>query len=123
MYVLFDDSGKFKAEKIFSNADTTMQVESATGRRSKIRKNNVLFEFASPEPAILLEQAEALAADFDVDFLWEMAPQDDFTVEDFAEEYFGHTPSAVEKAGLLFASIGAVKGYLDPPQRTFLKPP
>lgn len=103
MYVLFEDSGKFKAEKIFSDADSTMQVESATGKRSKIRKNNVFFEFAQPEPAALLEQAEQLAAEFDIDFLWECAPKDEFLAVDFAEDYFGHPPSAVEKAALIFA--------------------
>lgn len=107
MYVLFEDSGKFKAEKIFSDAETTMQVESATGKRSKIRKNNVFFEFAQPEPATLLEQAELLAADFDIPFLWECAPKEEFNVVDFAEEYFGHSPSAVEKTALIFAMHNA----------------
>ncbi|HJH24672.1 MAG TPA: RNB domain-containing ribonuclease [Paenalcaligenes hominis] len=107
MYVLFEDSGKFKAEKIFSDADTTMQVESATGKRSKIRKNNVFFEFAQPEPAALLEQAEQLAADLDIQFLWECAPQDEFNAVDFAEDYFGHPPSAVEKTALILALHGA----------------
>ena len=121
MYVLFEDSGKFKAEKIFSDADTTMQVESATGKRSKIRKNAVFFEFAAPEPATLLEQAEALAASFDIDFLWEMAPQEDFSVEDFAEDYFGHTPNAVEKTGLLFA-LHAAPAYFHKRGRGLYKP-
>ena len=103
MYVLFEDSGKFKAEKIFADADTTMQVESASGKRSKIRKNNVFFEFAQPDPATLLEQAEQLAAEFDIDFLWECAPKDEFLAVDFAEDYFGHPPSAVEKTALIFA--------------------
>ena len=107
MYVLFEDSGKFKAEKIFSDAETTMQVESATGKRSKIRKNNVFFEFAQPEPAALLEQAEQLAADLDIHFLWECAPQDEFNAVDFAEDYFGHPPSAVEKTALILALHGA----------------
>lgn len=50
MYVLFEDSGKFKAEKIFSQADTTLQVESATGKRSKIRKNNVFLSLVRLSP-------------------------------------------------------------------------
>ncbi|WP_269901250.1 ribonuclease catalytic domain-containing protein [Paenalcaligenes faecalis] len=107
MYVLFEDSGKFKAEKIFADADSTMQVESASGKRSKIRKNNVFFEFAQPDPTTLLEQAEQLAAEFDVDFLWECAPKEEFSAIEFAEDYFGHTPSAVEKTALIFALHGA----------------
>lgn len=103
MYVLFEDSGKFKAEKIFSESESTLQVESITGKRSKIRRNNVFFEFTAPEPAELLSQAQSMAADLDIRFLWECAPQEDIAAVDFAEDYFGHTPNAVEKAALIFA--------------------
>lgn len=103
MHVLYEDSGNFKAEKIFSESDSTLQVESASGKRSKIKKANVLFSFEQPEPAALLEQAQALAATQEIDFLWECAPQEEFDASVFAQEYFGHTPSAVEKAGLIFA--------------------
>lgn len=107
MYVLYEDSGKLKAETIFSQADASLQVESATGKRSKIKRNTVLFEFEQPPPAQLLEQAQALAAELDIDFLWECAPQDEFEASALAEEYFGHPPSAVEKAALIMALGGA----------------
>src|SRR5690554_2131407 len=103
MYVLYEDSGNFKAEKVFSKTDASMQVEADTGRRSKIKTSNVLFHFDAPAPPDMLEQAQALADDFDLDFLWECAPQDDIDAVDFAQEYFGHPPSAVEKAALIFA--------------------
>ncbi|MBP6019900.1 MAG: RNB domain-containing ribonuclease [Burkholderiaceae bacterium] len=103
MYVLYEDSGNFKAEKIFSQADTTMQVESESGKRSKIKNSSVLFQFDAPAPAALLEQARALAATLEIDFLWECAPQEEFEAANFAADYFGHTPSAIEKAGLIFA--------------------
>lgn len=103
MYVLYEDSGNFKAEKIFSQADTTMQVESESGKRSKIKNASVLFQFNTPAPAALLEQARELADTLEVDFLWECAPQEEFDTAVFAEDYFGHPPSAVEKAALIFA--------------------
>src|SRR5690606_20607928 len=103
MYVLYEDSGNFKAEKIFSSSDSTLQVESETGKRSKIKKNTVLFEFSQPAPAELLTQARELAETFEVDFLWECTPQEEFEAAVFAEEYFGHPPTAVEKAALIFA--------------------
>ncbi|NYT66610.1 RNB domain-containing ribonuclease [Alcaligenaceae bacterium] len=103
MYVLYEDSGNFKAEKIFSQADSTMQVESESGKRSKIKSASVLFQFDTPAPAALLEQAHALAATLEIDFLWECTPQEEFEAATFAADYFGHTPSAVEKAGLIFA--------------------
>src|SRR5690554_212636 len=103
MYVLYEDSGNFKAEKIFSQSDSSMQVESESGKRSKIKNASVLFSFDQPSPAQLLEQGNALALTLDVDFLWECAPQEEFAAADFAEEYFGHPPSAPEKAALIFA--------------------
>lgn len=103
MYVLFEDSGNFKAEKVFSEAETTLHVESDTGRRRKIKASSVLFKFDKPGPAELLEQAQSMADQFDIDFLWECAPQEDIDAAEFAEEYFGHPPSAVEKAALIFA--------------------
>lgn len=103
MYVLYEDSGAFKAEKIFSQSDSTLQVESESGKRSKIKTAHVLFQFDQPAPQALLEQAHALADTLEIDFLWECAPQDEFEAIAFAQEYFGHPPSAVEKAALIFA--------------------
>src|SRR5690606_16461641 len=103
MYVLYEDSGNFKAEKIFSQSDSTMQVESESGKRSKIKNASVLFDFERPDPAALLAEATDLAATLDIPFLWECAPQDEFEAASLAEDYFGHPPSAVEKAAVIFA--------------------
>ena len=69
MHVLYEDAGKLKAETIFSEADTSLQVESASGKRSKIKRNAVLFTFDRPAPDGLLPAAEALAATLDAGFL------------------------------------------------------
>ncbi len=103
MYVLYDDNGNFKAERIFSQSDSTMQVESESGKRSKIKNASVLFSFEQPAPAAMLEQAHALAKTLEIDFLWECAPQEEFDSATFAQDYFGHPPTSVEKAGLIFA--------------------
>ncbi|MGB3289495.1 MAG: ribonuclease catalytic domain-containing protein [Burkholderiaceae bacterium] len=103
MYVLYEDSGNFKAEKIFSQSDSTMQVESESGKRSKIKNASVLFHFDQPAPAALLEQGQALAQTLEIDFLWECAPQEEFDAATFAQDYFGKPPSAVEKAAVIFA--------------------
>src|SRR5690606_14108231 len=103
MYVLYEDSGNFKAAKIFSRAKSTMQVESESGKRSKIKNASVLFEFESPAPAELLKQAEAQANEIEIDFLWDCTPQEEVEAAAFAEDYYGHPPTAVEKAALIFA--------------------
>ncbi|MGB3836800.1 ribonuclease catalytic domain-containing protein [Castellaniella sp.] len=110
MHVLYEDAGKLKAETIFSEADTSLQVESASGKRSKIKRNNVLFTFEQPTPERLLPEAEALAGTLEPDFLWEVAPQEEFEAADLAEDYFGHAPSAIEKTALILA-LSAAPAY------------
>jgi len=107
MYLFYEDDGDFKAGHILSETDASLQVESATGKRSKIKRANALFTFDSPEPQTLLEQAQAAAQEIDLDFLWECAPQEDFEAPALAADYYGHAPGAVEKAALLLRVHGA----------------
>jgi len=102
MFVLYEESNQFKAGLIKSQADSTLQVESESGKRSKIKQSTCILTFSSPEPATLLEQASAQANEIDLDFIWEVAPEDEFDIQDLAREYYGHEPSAVETAALLF---------------------
>ena len=89
MFVVFEENSQFKAEKILTEADTTLQVESASGKRSKIKRNNVLFTFNDREPEGMVQEAQVIAQDIDVQFLWEICPNEDFSVEQLAIEYFG----------------------------------
>ncbi len=106
MYVFYEDDGSFKAGNILSETDASLQVESESGKRSKIKRANTLFTFASPEPAVLMRAAAALAEGIDLAFLWECAPQEEFDAPALAAEYFGHAPSAVEQAALLMCLHG-----------------
>ncbi|MGE4339106.1 MAG: RNB domain-containing ribonuclease, partial [Pigmentiphaga sp.] len=101
MHVLFEDDGAFKPATILSEADTTLQVEAVSGKRSKIKKNTVVLRFEQPSPDQILAQAQATGADLDPTFLWEVAPQEEFDAADLAREYFGHDPSAVETCAML----------------------
>lgn len=101
MYVLYEEDGAFKTGHIMAETDATLQVESESGKRSKIKRANCLFTFASPEPAVLMPQAEALSAEIDLPFLWECAPDDEFDIDTMGAEYFGHAPSTIEKTSLL----------------------
>ncbi|MDB5776592.1 MAG: ribonuclease [Herbaspirillum sp.] len=102
MNLLFEESGDFKAGVMFSQQGESYQVEMASGKRAKIKARDVLLQFAAPAPAALIEQAQQIAADIDLDFLWEVAGQDEFAFADLGAEYFGHAPLPPEAAGLLF---------------------
>jgi len=107
MYGFFEDDGDFKAGRILSEADASVQVELPSGKRSKIKRANVLFRFDAPDPEALLDQARAAAAEIDLDFLWQCAPQADFLASELAADYYGHAPTPCEHAGVLLRLHGA----------------
>ena len=107
MQLLFDDDGSFKAGTVLAATDSSFQVETASGKRAKVRASHVLLRFDSPAAAALLPQAQEAAEQIDVGFLWECAPQQEFGFEELAREYFGHAPSAVEAAAILLRLHGA----------------
>ena len=78
MHLIFEEDGHFKAGSILSETDATAQVETASGKRSKIKTANILLRFAAPAPTEVMAEAETLTAELDADFLWEAAGTDGF---------------------------------------------
>jgi exoribonuclease-2 len=107
MNLFFEESGDFKAGAVLSQQGEAYQVEMQTGKRTKVKAKDVLLQFASPEPAQLLTEAQAVAGDIDLDFLWEVAGQEEFGFAELGTEYFGHDPKPHEAAGLLLKLHGA----------------
>jgi exoribonuclease-2 len=101
MNLFFEESGDFKAGAVLSQQGEAYQVEMQTGKRTKVKAKDVLLQFASPEPATLLNDAHAIADEIDLDFLWEVAGEEEFGFADLGTEYFGHDPKPHEAAGLL----------------------
>ncbi len=101
MNVLFEEDGAFKAGSIMADQNTSFQVELPTGKRSKVKAANVLLRFATPAAGDLLANAEQEAASMDTQFLWETCGDGEFGFEEFAKDYFGATPSAVQSTALL----------------------
>ncbi|MBB3213784.1 exoribonuclease-2 [Herbaspirillum sp. Sphag1AN] len=101
MNLFFEESGDFKAGSVLSQQGEAYQVELITGKRSKVKAKDVVLQFATPAPAVLVEQAQAIAQEIDLDFLWEVAGQEEFAFADLGTEYFGHPPLPHEAAGLL----------------------
>ena len=89
MNALFEDGGKFHAGRVMSETDTSLQIELASGKRSKVKAANVLLRFAQPEPEALLGAAEQIAREIDLDLAWEFAPEGEFAFAELARDYFG----------------------------------
>ncbi|HYD80577.1 MAG TPA: RNB domain-containing ribonuclease [Paucimonas sp.] len=101
MNLFFEESGDFKAGAVLSQQGEAYQVELPTGKRTKVKARDVMLQFASPSPAELLAEAHKQAEDIDIDFLWEVAGEEEFGFADLGAEYFGHAPLPAEAAGLL----------------------
>lgn len=107
MNLFFEESGDFKAGAVLSQQGEAYQVEMQSGKRTKVRAKDVLLQFAAPDPTQLLAEAQRIADEIDLGFLWEVAGQDEFGYAELGSEYFGHDPKPPEAAGLLLKLQGA----------------
>jgi exoribonuclease-2 len=101
MNVLFEEDGAFRAGSVLADNVTSLQIELASGKRSKVKAANILLRFAAPAPGELLERAETEAEGIDIDFLWEVCGEQEFGFEDLAAEYHGAKPDSVQAAAVL----------------------
>ena len=106
MFVLFEDTGKFLAGRILSEADSSLQVELDSGKRVKVKAANALLKFDKPAPADLVASASALSQTIELELAWEFASDDEFGFADLARDYFSadaSKPAALlEQAAALF---------------------
>jgi len=101
MYVLFEETGKFLAGRVMSEAEASAQVELDSGKRVKVKAAQMLLKFDKPAPAALLNEATALAQTIELDLAWEFAPEEEFGFADLATDYFSSGATAVQQAAAL----------------------
>jgi exoribonuclease II len=103
MFLLFEEDGGFKTGTILADNDASLQVETVSGKRAKIKAASVLLRFKEPAANTLLDAAAALAEGVEAEFLWECASDGEFSFLDLARDYYGHEASPVEATALLLA--------------------
>ena len=101
MYVLFEETGKFLAGRIMSEAEASAQVELDSGKRVKVKAAQMLLKFEKPAPAALLSEATVLAQTIELDLAWEFAPEEEFGFADLATDYFSSSATTVQQAAAL----------------------
>ena len=107
MFAIFEDGGKFLGGRILSEAETTAQIELESGKRVKVKRAQIVLSFDKPSPAELLQEAGQLATDVDVQLLWEFAPENKFSFQDVAKDYFQDPATLVQQAATLLALFQA----------------
>lgn len=106
MNIFYEESGQFKVAKIVQKTDSSYQVDTQHGKRTKVKTNSVFTEFDGDMTAFL-ETAQNQATEIDTDLLWEVCNEDEFSAQSIAEEYFGHTPNQIELAATLISLYAA----------------
>lgn len=101
MNVFFEEDGSFKAGSVLADNNTSLQVETQHGKRSKIKESAVLIRFQHAPLAQFMAEAQKVAAGIDPAFLWECCGELEFSFEQLGREYFGRDPRPDELAGLL----------------------
>ena len=85
MNVFYEEDGSFKVASVMSESDAALQVESASGKRSKIKAANVLLRFDGALQGFM-EAASQEAENLETDFLWECCGEPEFSFNDLAKE-------------------------------------
>ncbi len=111
MFVLFEETGKFLAGRILSEADSSLQVELDSGKRVKVKAVNALIRFEKPAPAEFMAAGQKLSEDIELELAWEFASDDEFSFADLARDYFSADPSKPatleQQAAALFCLFNA----------------
>ena len=93
MFVLFEETGKFLAGRILSEADSSLQVELDSGKRVKVKAVNALLKFEKPAPAELIAAAQKLKEYIELELAWEFASDEEFGFAELARDYFSADPA------------------------------
>ena len=99
MNVFYEEDGSFKVGSVMSENPGSLQIESLSGKRSKIKTANVLLRFDAAL-AGFMDAAQAEAETLETEFLWECCGEPEFGFEALAKDYYGHAPSPVQSAAV-----------------------
>ncbi len=97
MNVFYEEDGHFRVASVMTETAGALQIESQSGKRSKLKANNVLLRFEG-EMNGFIEVANAEAATLDIDFMWECCGESEFGFAEFAADYYGRKPTSIEAA-------------------------
>jgi len=100
MNVLYEEDGALKAATVLADQNTSLQIETPHGKRTKIKSSHVLMRFAAPGAAELMAGAGGEAEQIPLDFLWEASGEAEFGFDELAAEYFGAAASAHQRAAV-----------------------
>ena len=111
MNLVYEEGGDIKVATVQSASGSgdaeSWQATSLSGKKIKLKAKEVWLRFDKPEAQVLMDQAQLLSKEIDLQFLWDCAPEDEFSLTDVALEYFGPQANISQQVALAIALQGA----------------
>ena len=111
MNLVYEEGGDIKVATVQSASGSgdaeSWQATSLSGKKIKLKAKEVWLRFDKPEAQVLMDQAQLLSKEIDLQFLWDCAPEDEFSLIDVAFEYFGPQANISQQVALAIALQGA----------------
>jgi len=111
MNLVYEEGGDIKIATVQSASGTgdaeSWQATSLSGKKIKLKAKEVWLRFEKPEAQAAMDEATSLSKDIDLQLLWDCAPEEEFSLIDVSEEYFGAQATIPQKVSLGIALQGA----------------
>lgn len=111
MHLLYEEGGELRIATVLSSSGTgetqSWQASALSGKHLKLKLKEVWLQFDHANPQEVLEEAHGIATTIDLQLLWDCAPDQEFSFQAIAKEYFGDAVSAPQLVGLAIALQGA----------------
>ena len=103
MNVLFEEGSDLRLGRVITTNPSTLLISLLSGKQVKIKSDKVILKLADTVNAAWLEAVQDQADHIDLEFLWEVAPDQEFSFEALAKEYSGEAASLFDQAAIYIA--------------------
>jgi exoribonuclease-2 len=127
MHLLYEEGGDIKAATVQSTTGEgdaqSWQATGLSGKKLKLKAKEVWLRFEKPDAQSMMDEANTLATEIDLQLLWDCAPEGEFAFTDIASEYFGGQVSAAQQAALAIALQSAPVYFRRKQRGRFMRAP
>ncbi|MEN9944474.1 MAG: hypothetical protein RLY18_432 [Pseudomonadota bacterium] len=127
MHLLYEEGGELRIATILSSSGSgetqSWQASALSGKHLKLKAKEVWLQFDHANPQEILEEAHGIAATIDLQLLWDCAPDQEFSFQAIAKEYFGDAVRTPQLIGLAIALQGAPVYFRRKGRGVFMRAP
>ena len=126
MHFIFEEGGEIKGATTigaFVAGADHYAAQTQFGKRIKLKSKDVWYSWSNQDLEQAIANAQELASQIDMDFLWECAPDDEFLFGVIAKDYFGDGVQSAQIIALAIALQSAPIYFRRKGRGQFLKAP